>query len=82
MYKYSRLPQYFKQISSIYNEHGRTKSNLMWLSFLVGNSSIKRDIIEEVGGFDETFIDWGFEHFELAYRLFNKGYNFLFKFYI
>lgn len=76
VHKYSRLPPYYKKISSIYNEQGQTTSCLSWLSFLVGNSSIKRGIIHDIGGFDESFVEWGFEHFEFAYRLFCKGYNF------
>jgi len=77
VYRYSRLTSYFKKISSIYDEQGQTTSRLAWLSFLVGNSSIKRSIICEVGGFDESFVEWGFEHFELAYRLFCKGHRFM-----
>ena len=76
IYKYSRLPQYFKRISAIYNEKGETYSSLSWLSFLVGNSSIQRKLINDIGGFDEDFVNWGFEHFELAYRLFEKGHKF------
>lgn len=74
--KFSRLPTYFKNISRIYDKTGKTESKIVWLSFLVGNSSVKKGIIESVGGFDESYKEWGFEHFELAYRLYLKGYCF------
>lgn len=74
--KFSRLPLYFKKTASLYDEKGQTMSKLSWLSFLVGNSSIKRSVIENAGGFDESFVEWGFEHFDLAYRLYCSGYRF------
>lgn len=74
--RFSRLPPYFKKISLIYDESGQTSSKLSWLSFLVGNMSIKRDIVKKIGGFDESFIEWGFEHFDLGYRLYIQGYQF------
>ena len=68
VYKFSRLPNYFKKISKIYSD-GITKSNLAWLSFLVGNSSVSKKILKQVGGFNESFTEWGFEHFEIALRI-------------
>lgn len=75
IHRYSRLPSYFKKIIKIY-DNSTTNSEIAWLSFLVGNSSVKRDILIQAGGFDESFKDWGFEHFELAYRLYKGGHNF------
>lgn len=74
--KYSRLSSYFKNISCIYNSKGQTVSKLAWLSFLVGNLSVKKSILADAGMFDETFVEWGFEHFEIAYRMWLKGYHF------
>ena len=72
----SRVPSYFKTISSIYDEKGYSSSGIVWLSFLVGNVSVNRNVMEAVGGFDEDFKEWGFEHFELAYRLWCSGFKF------
>ncbi|MCP3944371.1 MAG: glycosyltransferase family 2 protein [Desulfobacteraceae bacterium] len=47
-----------------------------WLAAATGNLSIKRTILEEQGGFDETFQGWGFEDLDLAYRLSKKGFRF------
>lgn len=74
--KYSRLPVYYKKITSIYNSQGNTSSHLAWLSFLVGNSSISKNLLNSIGGFNETFVEWGFEHFELALRLQEIGCHF------
>lgn len=74
--RFARLPSYFKRISLIYNNEGCTDSNLAWLSFLVGNSSIRAYVLKESGLFDNRFTEWGFEHFELALRIQKLGYKF------
>lgn len=38
-----------------------------------GNLSLRRDLLHEVGGFDETFTLYGHEDYELALRLVNAG---------
>jgi glycosyltransferase involved in cell wall biosynthesis len=85
--QYSRIPNYLKRISAIYNTHGDSDSPLTWLSFLVGNSSVKKYLLQSAGYFDERFVDWGFEHFELGYRMYKMGLRFhyekeLFNFHI
>ncbi|MGG4551389.1 glycosyltransferase [Paenibacillus humicus] len=75
--KFSRLPQYFKKVSTLYNQQQSTSSPIAWITFLVGNSSIKRKHIDEVGWFNERFRHWGFEHFELAIRLMDNGFQLL-----
>ena len=76
VFQYSRLPSYFKKITSIYDAEGKTFSCLAWLSFLVGNSSISKKLLSIVGGFNESIIEWGFEHFDLALRLQEMDYQF------
>lgn len=70
--RFSRLPNYFKRISKIYQE-GNTESQIAWLSFLVGNSSVSKSSFDKVGLFNESFKEWGFEHFEFAYRAQKAG---------
>lgn len=48
-------------------------SAFAWLCFLSGNVSLSHALFDEVGGFDEDFVEWGFEHFELGYRLAGLG---------
>lgn len=69
--KLSRQSTYYKKVSMMYNENGMAVSDIVWLSFLVGNSSVSREAIA-CEMFDECFTEWGFEHFELAYRLFKN----------
>ena len=76
VYRFSRLPSYYKKISKIYTPQGDTQSNLAWMSLLVGNSSIRKDLLLKVSGFNEKIVEWGFEHFELALRLQNLNYPF------
>jgi GT2 family glycosyltransferase len=44
-----------------------------WMGFLTGNVSIRKDLIESVGAFDEEFVLYGYEDWELGYRLYNAG---------
>lgn len=76
VHRFSRLPQYFKKITSIYDQNGKTSSKIAWLSFLVGNSSVNKECLEKVKGFDENFVEWGFEHFDIAYRLYLNNNSF------
>ena len=74
--KMSRLPSYYKKIISKNKINDELFQKYSWLSFLVGNSSIYRNLFKSVGGFDDNITRWGFEHFELGYRLFKNQANF------
>lgn len=66
-----------KVLYSIYDDKGNTSSSIPWITTFSGNMSIPKNILDnETGWFDEDFTDWGFEHFELGYRLFNAGVTF------
>ena len=60
----------------LFNQDGTTNSAIAWAAFLVGNSSLKKEDFERVGGFDPDFKTWGFEHFELGIRLKDSGLSF------
>ncbi|MCK4258488.1 MAG: glycosyltransferase family 2 protein [Halanaerobiales bacterium] len=67
----SRKPGFVKVIDHLY-VNGKNQSSIPWISFLVGNLSIRKEwIMTEL--FDSNFIKWGFEHMELGYRLYKKG---------
>jgi len=53
--------------------HPPTRSKLSWLYFLTGNASVRRDDLQAVGGFDESFTGYGHEDLELGYRLEKSG---------
>ena len=46
---------------------------LSWISFTAGNSSVPREFLQAIGGFDEEFCGWGFEDNDLALRLQEAG---------
>lgn len=74
--KYSRISNYQKRITKIYDENHRTDSPLAWMSFLVGNSSMNKEIWSRIGGFDNAIKKWGFEHFDFAYRAWQRKIEF------
>ncbi|AJQ26587.1 glycosyltransferase family 2 protein [Pelosinus fermentans] len=74
--KYSRLPLYYLKVKNLYDAKGSTNSGIAWATFLVGNSCVKAEDFETIGGFDEDFNTWGFEHFEFALRLQKIGVKF------
>jgi glycosyltransferase involved in cell wall biosynthesis len=74
--KFSRLPVFYQKINNLYKEQQQSKGKYIWLSFLAGNSSINKDLLKNAGCFDESIKEWGFEHFELGYRLYKYGANF------
>lgn len=40
-----------------------------WMHYYTGASSVRHDIFEQCGGFDETFTKWGSEDIDLGYRI-------------
>lgn len=75
----SRYYNYAECVTKIYDDEGKTASGIAWLSLFSGNFSIKKDSFNEVGKFDINFKTWGFENFELGYRLQSKGYEFYYS---
>lgn len=73
--RFSRTSYYYNNIQNLFSEKGQTNSAICWLAFLVGNLCLHKTAIIEVGGFDETFTQWGFEHFELGLRLYQCNYK-------
>ncbi len=60
----------------LYDENGSCATNMGWMSFLTGNVSAPKDAIVEAGGFDNGFVSWGVEHFELGYRIWKQNIPF------
>lgn len=73
----SRRPHFVAEIyRHLFTQDGTAHSAFAWLCFLSGNVSLARSLFEQAGGFDEDFVEWGFEHFELGYRLAGLGAEF------
>ena len=73
----AREPRHSKNVDYLYDEYGKCMSVLPWISTYSGNMSMRREAFEKVGGFDENFKTWGFEHFEFGYRLYKANVEFI-----
>lgn len=69
-----RVPYYHAAYEYLAQTGGRGPAS--WLTFLVGNSALSRQFFDAVGGFNERFVGWGLEHFELGLRLQQAGATF------
>lgn len=76
---HSRNYPYWSKIQSFLDNNNEFKFINSWLACLVGNMSINKKLLIKVGGFDTKFNNWGFEHFELGYRLVNLEKTKFFK---
>ncbi|UFJ42403.1 glycosyltransferase [Brevibacillus humidisoli] len=68
-----RIPQYCRLVYRLYDEWGRASPTVPWISAFSGNMSIRKERFAALGGFDEGFREWGFEHFEFGYRAYQQG---------
>lgn len=75
--KHGRNFNYYDFIQKIYDFSGETTSNVPWVSLFTSNFSISKSLFCKIGGFDEIFKQWGFENFELGYRLHDEGIRFV-----
>lgn len=75
----ARCPSYVKAVTQMFRDDGTTQYAMPWIAFFSGNVSIRADQLRASQAFDERFVGWGFEHFELGYRLFNAGLTFVYE---
>lgn len=70
--RYSAMEKAIKKILE-------SDGNAPWIGFTGANVSLSKKWLEDVGGFDERFgANWGCEDMELGYRLYQKGYKFIY----
>lgn len=67
---------WFEQIPVNFNENLEGFA-FPWMAFLTGNLSIRKDLILQAGAFDEEFIHYGYEDWELGYRLYKMGAKYI-----
>lgn len=75
-YNLKELKEDFKQTSNLLpyiTKKINANDVLEWFSFLSGNLSIPKRILNAIGLFDEKFTGYGWEDLELGYRLSQKG---------
>jgi len=77
--KRCRMFNYAESVMNIYRENGTTESDLAWITLFSGNFSMRKKDFEASGGFDITFVEWGFENLEFGYRLQKDKYNFYYS---
>jgi len=70
------LFSYLKEILQSYGEN-LVGYHFPWRYFLTNNSSVERKRVLEIGLFDENNPYWGFEDFDLGYRLYKSGSEFV-----
>jgi glycosyltransferase involved in cell wall biosynthesis len=76
IHKRARKPVFYSKITSLFNKNNYAESSIRWISYLVGNSSVKRADVVRIGYFDDSFSTWGAEHFDLAIRMVEQNYEF------
>jgi glycosyltransferase involved in cell wall biosynthesis len=57
----------------------RAGARLTWRQFVTGNASVARQVLIEAGSFDEDFQGYGYEDYELGYRLAQRGVTFVYE---
>lgn len=58
-------------------EQEMSEFRLPYLAFLSGNVSVKKEMLKKSGYFDESFVGYGAEDWELGYRLYKNGVAFI-----
>lgn len=54
-----------------------TGYHLAWTFFITRNVSVPKSLLHAVGPFNEVFKGWGYEDWELGFRLYKQGVKFL-----
>ena len=75
----ARQPVYVKTVCQMFKENGLTQYAMPWIAFFSGNVSVRAKQLRACGAFDEQFPGWGFEHFELGYRLYKGDNTFVYE---
>lgn len=79
-------PELLQKRSYLYDHYGDiiqtygnelTGFHMPWINFITSNVSVSRHALFEAGLFDEQFNGYGWEDWELGYRLFMKGAKFV-----
>ena len=69
--------RYFLNSGVKHFENNLNEFKLPYIAFLSGNVSVRKEQLDKVGYFDESFVGYGAEDWELGYRLFKNGLEFV-----
>lgn len=64
---------YYHIIESAISKDGLLKLNNPWIATFSGAMLISKKNFDKIGGFDESFTQWGMENIEFGYRMFKKN---------
>ncbi|MDR6998994.1 glycosyltransferase [Neobacillus niacini] len=67
---------WFRKITSKYGA-GLEGFEFPWMALLTGNVSLRKELLSKAGIFDEDFVKYGYEDWELGYRLYKAGAKYL-----
>jgi GT2 family glycosyltransferase len=77
-YKALSFPnRYFLNSGVKHFENNLSEFKLPYIAFLSGNVSVRREQLDKVGYFDESFVGYGAEDWEIGYRLYKNGSQFV-----
>jgi glycosyltransferase involved in cell wall biosynthesis len=76
--RFARRPYYAKIVYEMFGKDGLTQYAMPWIAFFSGNISVPASHLRLGTAFDEQFVEWGFEHFELGYRLYKAGLTYVY----
>ena len=68
--------RYFLNSGVKHFENNLSEFKLPYIAFLSGNVSVRKEQLEKVGYFDESFVGYGAEDWEIGYRLYKNGMKF------
>jgi glycosyltransferase involved in cell wall biosynthesis len=69
--------RYFLNSGVKHFENNLSEFKLPYIAFLSGNVSVRREQLDKVGYFDESFVGYGAEDWEIGYRLYKNGLQFV-----
>lgn len=76
---YKKVAEGFPSFPGIVKKFGPELQGyyLPWTFFITRNVSVSKKLLEQVKGFNEDFQGWGYEDWELGYRLYKHGVKFI-----
>lgn len=79
--KYGAMDMNTNPFKATLDRYGESLTNYKfpWKFFITNNCSAPKKLVEKVGMFDENFLAWGGEDYDLGYRLYKAGCRFAVK---
>jgi glycosyltransferase involved in cell wall biosynthesis len=69
----------FDELLRLFTNRETKKFHFPWLMGTTANLSCAKQLIQEIGGFDENYKGWGMEDTDLCFRLYFNGASFIYS---